>query len=32
MFSEEISEERNEVPTWNPEDENQDPPGDAWME
>ncbi len=22
----------NQVPTWNPEDENQDPPGDAWME
>ena len=22
----------SEVPTWNPEDENQDPPGDAWLE
>ena len=27
-----FSQERNEVPTWNPEDENQDPPGDGWME
>ena len=25
-------EQGSQVPTWNPEDENQDPPGDAWME
>jgi hypothetical protein len=27
-----FSDDGNQVPTWNPEDENQDPPGDAWME
>ena len=25
-------EQGSQVPTWNPEDENQDPPGDGWME
>ena len=27
-----FSEQGSGVPIWNPEDENQDPPGDAWME
>ena len=25
-------EQGSQVPTWNPEDENQAPPGDGWME
>ena len=27
-----FQDEGSQVPTWNPEDENQDPPGDAWMD
>ncbi len=27
-----LFEEDSQVPTWNPEDENQDPPGDWWLE
>jgi hypothetical protein len=27
-----VFDQGSEVPTWNPEDENQDPPGDAWLE
>ena len=27
-----FQDEGSQVPTWNPEDENQDPPGDAWLD